>query len=166
MKKDDIVDALFNSKELNGAILPEYVYTTDSIIQIDRELLMRVLEEENKIRLSTVMRDIYDVNSMENYGALDTLSIKMALVKAGFDPDKDDSLKAYHLATGKYINDPEVKECVVWMKYDKARLGNNKPGDGVKLEGLYVYTKGLERVELKSLISDNKPNIVVAGSLS
>jgi hypothetical protein len=166
MKKDDIVDAIFNEKQLNGAILPEYIYTTESIIKIDKELLMLILEEENKIRKSSVMRDMFDDNPMTKYAELDRHIIKSSLVKAGFDPDNDDSLKAYHLATGKFINDPEVKEKVVWMKYDKARIGNNKPGDHIKLERLYVYNKALEKIELKDLFVDNKPNIIVADSLS
>jgi hypothetical protein len=163
---NDIVSEHYNSKELNGAILPEIIYKTDSKIKIEKEELIQILEEENKIRLSSFIRDLFDANSMENYIELDTMCIKLALIKKGYHPDTDDSLKAYHLSTGKHINDTEVKEKVVWLKYDKARLGNLKVGDDIVTDNIYLYNQKFEKIPLTDLLSKDLPNVIVTGSLS
>jgi hypothetical protein len=162
----DVLGQRYNEKQLNGAILPEFIYKTDAVIKINKQQLMEILEEENQIRLSTEMREQFDNNQMDKYFELDTQCINMALRSKGYNPDLDDSLKAYHISTGKYINDREVKEKVVWLKYDKAKLGKLKIGDNVITNGLFVYNKKLERIPLADLLSPDKPNIIVSGSLS
>src|SRR4051794_21063825 len=118
-RKDDKIKIVFNEKKFNGALVPEIIYETDSIIQIDRDLLIKILQKENEIRLSDETKKLYDIDEeLETYADLDLLSIKNALIHFGFDPEKDDSLKAYHLATGRHLEDLEVKEQVVWLKYD------------------------------------------------
>ena len=33
----------------------------------------------------------------------------------GFNPDSDDSLAAYRIAAGNYMEDPDVKNCTFWF---------------------------------------------------
>ena len=92
--------------------------------------------------------------------------IEEALLFYGYNPNKDDSLKAYHLACGKYINDPEIKELVVWMKYDKMRKTDIKIGQKPIVEGIELYNLNNEAFQLKDLLDPAKPNILICGSYS
>lgn len=158
---------VFNEKELNGALIPEIIYDSDSIIQIDREELMRILKIENKIRLSEEMRKLYDLDEdMSSYALLDEYTIKMALMTAGYEPDKDDSLKAYHLATGRHINDTEIKELVVWLKYDKTRNGKLKIGDDIVTKDIKIYDFEGNCHMLEDVLLKDGVNIVVCGSFT
>ena len=114
-------------KQTNGAFLPELVYNSPSKIDISRSALIQILKIENKLRLSELTKqrdDLLDGSRLMT--EIDQDFIKEALRYYGYRPEEDDSLKAYHLACGKYINDPEIKELVVWMKYDKMRLDSVK----------------------------------------
>ncbi len=92
--------------------------------------------------------------------------IKQALYINGYNPSFDELLKAYHIATKKFIDDPEVRESVVWMKYDKCRIGDYIPGDKPDLSGIKLFNLEGKQIWLKDLISFRKPNLIVGGSLS
>ncbi len=105
------------------------------------------------------------------------LLIKKALSLSGFSPDTDDSLKAYHLATKQFISDPEVFNSVVWMKYDKCKIGKYAIGDKPDYKNIKVYDINNNESLLKNLIYsnyNNNPNrnsnkifnLIVSGSLS
>jgi hypothetical protein len=66
----------------------------------------------------------------------------------------------------EYINDLEVREKVVWMKYDKARLGNFKIGEEVTNEDIILHDLQGCSYAFKDLLSNDKPNLIVAGSIS
>ena len=170
----DEVRREFLAKE-NGAILPTIFYDTPSEIQINREQLIIILEEEQKLRTSESVIEKYDKHEIFDYGMLDrdirinALKHKLPgiLQKSESEIDWDDALKAYELSCGEYINDPEIKEIVVWMKYDKTRLGNLKKGDDVITDGINLYgINDLSKHSFKDLLSTTKPNILVAGSLT
>jgi hypothetical protein len=96
----------------NGAILPLYIYPNPAIITFNKEELRKILRIENKIRLSRETQLLYDshkYSSIEDHLLLDKEIIKQALTISGYNPKQDDSLKAYHLASAKYINDEEVR---------------------------------------------------------
>ncbi len=97
---------------------------------------------------------------------LDKEMILKALRINGFNPDTDDSLKAYHLATSKFIADEEVRDSVVWMKYDKCKIGNFKIGDLLNFENIKLFDLNQNSIFLKELVSMDRPNLIVSGSLS
>ena len=165
--QNDIVNIRHTQKQLNGAFLPELVYNSDSEIQISRSELIRILKLENKLRLSENSKKRNDYFFGHRLmSEIDQDHIEEALLFFGYIPSKDDSLKAYHLACGKYINDPEIKELVVWMKYDKMRKSPILQGQPPILEGIEIYNLANQPIPLKNLLVENKPNVIVCGSYS
>ena len=164
---DDLVNIRHSKKEINGAFLPELVYKTDSNIQISKSELIRIIKLENKLRLSNASKSRNDYFfGCRLMSEIDQDFIEEALRFYGYSPSKDDSLKAYHLACGKHINDPEIKELVVWMKYDKMRKSTLTLNQEPIYNGIELYNLNNECFHLKELINENIPNLVICGSYS
>jgi len=112
-------------KEINDSINPELIFESESKIEINKEELMKLLQYENKLRLDYRTKELADINN-KYFSILRYIDREIrikTLSDNGYNPSIDGSFKAYLIACGKYINDPEVREQVVWMKYDKARKG-------------------------------------------
>ena len=92
-------------KKLNGAVNPTIIFKSNSKIQISREELKKILIIENELRLDKETLQKFDDqdNDMKKMYVVDEQVIKLALKKYGFNPERDDSFKAYLLSTGKYI---------------------------------------------------------------
>jgi len=172
--------AKYLGKKTNGAVLPCIVYKSPAKILINKATLIKILNAENSLRLSDFAKSAYDENCEKDKNFhlnLDLLLIKKALSLSGFSPDTDDSLKAYHLATKQFISDPEVFNSVVWMKYDKCKIGKYAIGDKPDYKNIKVYDINNNESLLKNLIYsnyNNNPNrnsnkifnLIVSGSLS
>jgi hypothetical protein len=159
----------FMGRKPNGAILPQIIYDSPSNVEFTKEQLIEILRIENKIRLSEKAKDLYDKNSEKEISihlTLDREMIKNALKIFGTNPDEDDSLKAYHLATTKFIHDEEVRNSVVWMKYDKCKVGNYTLGDHLNFDDIKLFDLDKKDYLLKDLISMDRPNLIVSGSMS
>ena len=152
-------------KSLNNAIVPQIVYRQEPDIKFSKEELIRILKKENKIRKHEIVHNLYDRN-MSKFYEIDEYCITQALRICGYNPEMDESLKAYRLATTEFINDPEVKEKVVWMKYDKARLGKFNIGHEMDLNNIYLYDQTGYKLSINELLSSEVPNLIVTGSLS
>lgn len=152
--------------------VPMYIYTTPASFTIPRDQLIVMLQREDEIRRSDEIQDRY-TNMRLNWGVADELFDGFAIDKSaqwqvlrefGYDPAVDDSLKAYHISCGQWLNDPQVKESVVWMKYDKFRFGNLQLGDQApdselaQLDGSSTTLSAFQR--------PNRPLIVIGGSYS
>jgi hypothetical protein len=161
----DFLEKKVAEKDINKAIVPYCVYDCEPKIKFNKEELIRILEAENRIRLSRSFYSLYDIDISKFY-ELDEHCITQALRVCDYNPDEDDSLKAYRVATMEYINDLEVREKVVWMKYDKARLGNFKIGEEVTNEDIILHDLQGCNYAFKDLLSNDKPNLIVAGSIS
>ncbi len=165
---------VMGKKEITGAVLPTIIFNSDAKIKISREDLKQIFIIENQIRLAPETIDEIDKFTQvdyEKFFKFDEFIIRSALKKFGFNPSEDDSFKAYLIATGKHVNDRELKELVVWLKYDKMKLGELRKGcvfipenapNQVELYSL----DGKQKFLLKELMSDTKYNIVVSGSYS
>lgn len=159
----------FIGKKPNGAILPQLIYDTASKIELSRDQLIEILRLENNIRLSDEAKDEFDnINTGPIFSLLkyDQNMIITALKRYGFNPDEDDSLKAYHLATTKFIHDEEVRQSVVWMKYDKSKVGDYYTGDTIEFQDIKLYDLNEKVCFLQDLISIDRPNLIVSGSMS
>jgi hypothetical protein len=152
-------------KSLNNAIIPQIVYNCKPGLKFSKEELIRILEEENIIRLHEITHNIYDRN-MSKFYEIDEYCITQALKIRNYNPDEDDSLKAYRLATMEFINDPKIREKIVWMKYDKARLGNFTIGQELDLDGITLYDVDGLKYSINELLSTELPNLIVSGSVS
>ena len=159
----------------NGALLPMIYYSTPSKLKYSKEQLILLLREEDKIRTDTTKLDIFDKEeNYEFYGQIDE-NIRLQALKNKLpellgkevnEIDWADAFKAYNLACGEYINDEEVRKEVVWMRYDKTRLGNIKRNDPTPVDGIFVYDFNKNKIPFKSLLSTELPNIVIGGSLT
>jgi len=164
---DDIVNVRHSLKIINNALVPELVYRTDSKIKISKEELIKIIKLENKLRLSEESKKRNDeFFCLRFMSEIDQDFIEEALMFYGYKPQEDDSLKAYHLACGKYINDADIKELIVWMKYDKMRLCGLKLGEAPVVEGIELYNLDNKVIPIKSLMHESKPNLIICGSYS
>jgi hypothetical protein len=152
-------------KELNKAIIPQLVYNSKAKIKFDKQELRNILKNENDIRLHEVTSRLYDADITKFY-EIDEYCITQALRISGYNPDEDDSLKAYRFATMEYINDPEVREEVVWLKYDKARLGEFKVGQDELKTDIIIHDLEGNRLNITELLNPDLPNLVISGSAS
>jgi len=148
---------------------PIYILQEKAKIEFSRSLLMDILKRENEIRLSEEIQDLYtkmryNWNGAEEYDGflIDRMCQIQVLTEFGFNPHEDDSLQAYQLSCGKWMKDPQVKECVVWMKCDKMRFGSLKCGDLAPDASLYSL-EGTP-ISLSSFIHQERPLILVGGS--
>jgi len=95
----------------------------------------------------------------------------------GYKPGEDDSLDAYRVATGKYLEDPEVKQCVVWMKHDymklgKLRIGHQPPNCTLHYLGSSSPSTSssssspslLTTAQKPLFIGDERPMVLIGGS--
>jgi len=164
---NDIINVRHTEKKINKALLPEIVYNSDSKIQISKSELTRIIKFENKLRISDTSKKRNDYFSgCRQMSEIDQDYIEEALLFYYYTPSEDDSLKAYHLACGKYIDDLEMKENVVWMKYDKMRKSSLTLGQSPIVDSINVYSLDNKVIHLKDLILDNKPNLIICGSFS
>jgi len=167
LNTDDLINIKHSTKEINEALVPELVYRTNSKIFISKSELIRIIKLENKLRLSSHSKkrnDYFFGNRLMS--EIDQDFIEEALLFYGYNPYTDDSLKGYHLACGRHINNPEIKELVVWMKYDKMRKSTLNIGQEPIYNNIEVYNLSKQNIQLKDLILENIPNIVVCGSYS
>jgi hypothetical protein len=166
----DLNDILIKqlSEKYDDAVYGEIIYKSPSSIQIGREKLIEMLKRENEIRLMYETKAKFDSfnEDMALYRIYDEQISIQTLKDFGYSHDSDDSLKAYRLACGKYLYEKEIRELIVWMKYDKTRMGKLKVGDQVITEGIYVYDLEGNKKELRDLIFKDKINVVVGGSMT
>lgn len=153
----------------NNSILPLYIYPDKPKLEFSKSDLIQILKYENKNRLSDDFKREYEkikFSKIEGHLELDREMIVKALIQSGYNPEKDDSLQAYHIATGKYINDCEVKNEVVWMKYDKCKRGNYSIGDKFYEGNIEIYDLNGNIHILNDMLLKHKRNFIVTGSLS
>jgi hypothetical protein len=164
---DDILCKQMAEKELNGAILPQVLYRTNSTIEFNKNQLMEMLKYEDELRKSIEIIEICDnaCDYFETLRNVDKYVRERVLQHFGYKPDVDDSFKAYQIACGEYMNDPEVRECVVWMKYDKARLGNLKVNQPTPLNVEIFDLLGC-KMSIQGALMTDRVNVVISGSIS
>jgi len=164
---EDIVGLRHTYKELNNAFLPEIVYRSDSVIKISRPQLIKILKIENRLRMASISHKRNDYFAgLRLMSEIDQVHIEEALEICGYWPRTDDSLKAYHLTCGQYINDPEIRELVIWMKYDKMRTTSVELNEPPVVDGIVLYDLNHQPFNLKDLIIPDLPNLIVCGSYS
>lgn len=154
---------------------PMSVFNREPKVKIEREELIRLLKYENSLRLSQEYQDRYTNMKFnwhvegEEYDAfaIDREIQVRALRDNGYFPDTpgDESMEAYQVACGRHILDPEVRECVVWMKYDKMRRGTLVQGAIYRNCDLVDIDTG-EAKTLDQFIpkEQNRPLILIGGS--
>jgi len=181
IKKFDMklkMDQLINSgieyeTTKSGAYVPSINYEGDNYQIFDKELLMAMLMREDVLRKSekwltkySRVLSQYETGRTDLDDALVEIDKKIrvqVLIDFGFQ--KARALDVYQLSCGYYMDDEEVKQCVVWMKYDKMKLGRIQIGE----EYINCEIRNLrnERCMLSDLLpNQEKPIVLLAGSYS
>ena len=154
---------------------PMTVFNREPNVKIDRAELLRLLKYENQLRLSeefqqryTNMRFNWHVEGEEyDAFAIDREIQVRALKDNGYNPDTpgDESFEAYQVACGRHILDPEVRESVVWMKYDKMRKGTLVKGAIYRNSDVVDMNTG-EALTLSHFVpkQQDRPLILIGGS--
>lgn len=154
---------------------PMQVFNREPQVKIDRTELLRLLRYENQLRLSKEFQDRY-TNMRFNWHvegeeydafAIDREIQVRALRDNGYSPDApgDESFEAYQVACGRHILDPEVRDSVVWMRYDKMRRGTLVKGAPYRNCNLVDMNTG-EPLTLESKLPTikDRPLVIIAGS--
>jgi len=149
----------------NKTLVPVVILEKEPDLKFDKEKLMQILRKEDEIRKSeniqlkySVMFNEQEVNPVE----FDREIIKDTLKNFGYRPDEDESLQAYQFSCGEYLEDEEVKECVVWMKYDFMKNCPFELGDN--FVDCPVMTLENETKMISDYMVDEKPFIFIGGS--
>lgn len=154
---------------------PMAILSRQPNVHIDRAELLKLLRYENALRLSeeyqeryTNMRFNWHVEGEEyDAFAIDREIQVRTLRENGYNPDTpgDESLEAYQVACGKHILDPEVRDSVVWMRYDKMRRGNLAKGLPYRNCNLVdMYTGELKTLESFLPKQPDRPLVLIGGS--
>lgn len=131
-----------------------------------KETLLKMLEEEEKIRLSKEYQDeCTKVKDIPN-GWLDVTSqMQCNLVKKfGFDDEVSCDIACNRLRRAQYLypDDDRFKTTSLYIRNNKARQGEYKVGDEVP--DMVLHNLNNEEVKLSDIIDKNKLNIIVSGS--
>lgn len=154
---------------------PMSVLDREPNITISRDELIRLLKYENTLRLSQEYQDRYTNMNFnwhvqgEEYDAfaIDREIQIRTLRDNGYHPLEtgDESLEAYQVACGHHILDPEVRDCVVWMRYDKMRRGTLAKGMAYRNCDLVDLATGEARTLEQYLPKQaDRPLIILGGS--
>jgi len=134
-------------------------------LKFDKGKIMQILRKEDEIRKSEEIQMIY--SSLYEEQEIDPIDfdrkiIKDTLIWFGYQPGEDESLQAYQFSCGEYLDDEEVKECVVWMKFDFMKVCPFEIGDN--FVDCPVITLENESKMISDYMVDEKPFILLGGS--
>jgi hypothetical protein len=138
---------------------------------VDRLKIIDILKEEEKVRYSKQIQEIY---TTQYYNSLKTPTYKNINIEReiqkhilkyyGYD-DSDESLKEYWKIPLYYWNDEEVKNSIFYMKLNIFQYPKIKIGDDLSDVDLMEY-KNDKNIKLSDLSSNEKPLIILSGSMT
>jgi len=148
----------------NNTLVPIVILEEEPELKFGKEQLMQILRKENEIRKSEEVQVVYSSLYEDQIDPVefDRKIIKDSLRSFGYDPDNDESLQAYQISCGLNLEDDEVKQCVVWMKYDFLKVCPFEVGDN--FVDCPVMTLDKERKMITDFMTDDKPFILLGGS--
>jgi hypothetical protein len=102
---------------------------TTKIIIFGKTKILQILKEFVLLKESDVIKSIYEnVNKVENTDLQD-ICLKLALMKIGFMPEKDNSLNRFYQELDSYTSDIDIKEYLIYIeKRSKPKVVNVKLG--------------------------------------
>mmetsp|Transcript_50184 Transcript_50184/g.61566 ORF Transcript_50184/g.61566 Transcript_50184/m.61566 type:complete len:239 (-) Transcript_50184:472-1188(-) len=157
----------------NGQLLRNFV---DSSKIIDRDLLVKMLKYENKVRLmkdNLIALENEALNTYENEDTnVDTVWVSDVIERIqrdvveefGYvsDIEIEYALNVLRSASYMYPNDKDIMDAVYYLKYNKAKPIMFKVGDTYR--DVKLLSKDNGSVMLSKLLDNERPNIVLAGS--
>lgn len=127
---------------------------------MNRNTLLEMLKRENDLRLSEEYQSMYDDVNLRISEVIEDTIQKRVLREFNFKDDEE-TLHRYRTTNGLFLNDPEIRDAVVYMKYDRSNVGALREGDPCP----DITAIDLETGERKRLLSYARPDrpLVILG---
>ncbi len=144
--------------------------TTFLINTVNRDKILEMLKEEQKVRYSKGVQEAYTeeyhASKRNNYKRVNIEQEiqKFILRKFGFIDNKQ-SLEEYWKIPSTYWNDEEIKNSIFYMKLNIFQYPKVKIDDNIINTVLFDY-KTENLINLTSLQNKNKPLVILAGSMT
>lgn len=142
-----------------------------NINKVERNKILEMVKEEQKIRYSKGIQEIYTkqyyaTKENPNYEPImiEREIQKHILKNFGFN-DNDNSLEQYWKIPLTYWNDDEIKNSIFYMKLNIFQYPKVKIGDDIIDSNLIEYKSGKE-INLCSLQKPERPLVILAGSMT
>jgi len=134
------------------------------VTDMNRDILIRMLKRENEIRLSNPVQDMYDEERILKIipsTSIEDAIQKLVLEEFGFEHS---ALDYYRCTRGRFPNDPEIRDSILYIKYDKSRRGDLRVGHDTP--NPTFITLNCEEKCLLDFKVDTRPLVLIAGSYS
>jgi len=165
-EKDDI-ENLFNK-------------CSENCQQINYQTLLSMLRRENELRLqyktlaafekeAILYEENDDDNDKEPYLSETVENLQnQVLNEFGYNTKEDMTyaLEILRNAQALYPNDKAIKNSVYYIKYNRCRELPFDINDEIINNNVPLLTLNSEMITLKQLLNNNKPNVLIAGSIS
>jgi len=126
-----------------------------------------MLKRENELRLCDAVQEMYDEQREKHIcpsADIEDSIQRLVLEEFGFDPWDELSLGLYRSTRARFPDDPVLKECILYIKYDRSRDTRLRIGD-ISPNPELITLDG-KRVSMSSFAIDNRPLVLLAGSYS
>ncbi len=127
----------------------------------NRETLLEMLQAEDKIRRSQEIQELYD--QLKNNLELENVLQKNLLQSFGFEPTEENLLR-YRRTRVFYADDQEIKNAVMYIKYDIMKKGDLRIND--LAPDINLYHLDGSQTNLLEFMKQDRPLIVVGSSSS
>jgi hypothetical protein len=173
---------LFGENKTYYSMVPK----PDDVMEINREILLKMLQRENELRLSQETLDLLEKEAQENYSSFlpnseyvigfispvfENLQ-RRVVYEFGYVNDASMKYALYMLRSARYLypNDNEIFNSVYYMKYNRINEGKMKTGNDFVNVSLYTRQqqtqRQLETVMFSDILSKQMLNVIIAGSVT
>lgn len=128
---------------------------------MNRSTLLEMLRRENQLRLSKEYQEMYDDVDLRISEIIEDTIQRQVLKEFNFE-DTPENLHRYRATNGLFLNDPEIRNTVVYMKYDRANAGPLQVGD-VCPDVVAIDLETGERKSVLSFAKEDRPLVILGG---
>lgn len=147
---------------LQGPPCHKIVYMDFRVKETARKKIIEMLKHENKLRISDKYQEMYDNKQNDDDQEIVEKTLQKQVLR-DFEYN-DDTLEEYNSILSHYRDDEEVKNSVLYMKYNivedcPIKIGETVPDSKIiKLDGTPC--------QLYDFLQDDRPTVILAGSIT
>jgi len=175
-EQDDLRFAVMMMANQSGRNLFD-MYSSNKIRnKPDKKLLLNMLKYENELRLSDEFMNDLENEALNTYeipkynqiwvsNVIENMQIKV-VKQFGFKSDKEIEYGLHILRCAGYYykNDNDIMNAVYYLKYNRAKPMTFNIGD--KYKNINLVTLNNKNISFSNLLNNERPNIILAGSVS
>jgi len=141
-------------------------------IPISKEQVIRLLELENRTRLSESYQQLFDIATKTGSSEIwrDTqIGVQKHVLKEFGLSSSPENLHLLQSALSLYPDDQELRNIPYYSKYNRCKQGNLKVGDCIKdlFNLIKVYDLSSDEIlPFGSVLSQHLPTVLLAGSIT